>query len=194
MAVPESSKSGKDQQLQIRLKTIHSEYAVPDSPLSIPVSVDTDSLNNLIKSLLGNDDVPTFDFIIADDLLRSTFDVFLQGRDDISREVVIDVLYIEQQSPPKPKKNVNHEDWVAGVSALGNFIVSGCYDNTVTIWSNSEKEAGQKLLTVPGHVGPVRAVTWISLDEDFGTFASASHDQVKPLMKSCESVYFKLKL
>jgi hypothetical protein len=83
--------------------------------------------------------VPTFDFIVADDLLRTTFDIFLSNRDDISREIVIDVLYIEQQSPPKPKKNVNHEDWVAGVSALDDLIVSGCYDNTVTIWCQRYK-------------------------------------------------------
>jgi hypothetical protein len=44
------------------------------------------------------------------------------------------VLYVEQQSPPKPKKNVNHEDWVAGVAAMDNIIISGCYDNTVTLW------------------------------------------------------------
>ncbi len=83
--------------------------------------------------------MPTFDFIVADDLLRTTFDIFLSNRDDISREIVIDVLYIEQQSPPKPKKNVNHEDWVAGVSALDDLIVSGCYDNTVTIWCRRYK-------------------------------------------------------
>ena len=176
-----ASSSAKDQQIQIGLKTIHSEFAVPDNPVSIPVSADPEALNNLVKSLLGSDDdadVPTFDFIVADDLLRTTFDAFLTTRDDISREIVIDVLYIEQQSPPKPKKNVNHEDWVAGVSALDDLVISGCYDNTVTIWSNTDSESGKKLLTIPSHVGPVRAVAWISLDEDFGTFASASHDQV----------------
>jgi hypothetical protein len=43
--------------------------------------------------------------------------------------------------------------------------------------SNADAETGKKLLTVPSHAGPVRAVAWIGLDDDFGTFASASHDQ-----------------
>jgi hypothetical protein len=51
-STPKATSSGKDQQIQIRLKTIHNEFAVPDSPLSIPVSADADSLNNLVKSLL----------------------------------------------------------------------------------------------------------------------------------------------
>ena len=182
------AKSGKsdkaEQHVQIRLKTIHSEYAVPDTTLSVPVSVESDALNNLVRSLLGRDEdeVPTFDFIIADDLLRTDLDVFLTSHDEISREIVLEILYVEQQSPPKPKKNVSHEDWVAGVSAMGNYIVSACYDNTVNLWLNSGKSegenAGTKLLTIPSHMGPVRSVAWISLDEDFGTFASTSHDQV----------------
>jgi len=173
--------SDKDKQVQIRLKTVHSEYAVPDTTLSVPVSVESEALNNLVKSLLrkDEDEIPTFDFIIADDLLRTSLDVFLNNHDEISREIVLEILYVEQQSPPKPKKNVSHEDWVAGVSVLDSYIVSACYDNTVSIWMNSEKESGSKLLTIPSHVGPVRAVSWISLDEDFGTFASTSHDQVR---------------
>jgi hypothetical protein len=74
-AVASSSKagnSGKTQQVQIRLKTIHTDFAVPDAPLSVPVSVDAAGLNNLIRSLLQRDDddgLPTFDFIVADDLV-----------------------------------------------------------------------------------------------------------------------------
>ena len=174
-------KSEKDKQVQIRLKTVHSEYAVPDTTLSVPVSVESDALNNLVKSLLqkDEDEIPTFDFIIADDLLRTSLDVFLNNHDEISREIVLEILYVEQQSPPKPKKNVSHDDWVSGVSVIDNYIVSACYDNTVSIWVNSDKESGTKLLTVPSHVGPVRAVAWISLDEDYGTFASTSHDQAR---------------
>ena len=186
-----TGKSDKEQQIQIRLKTVHSEYAVPDTTLSVPVSVESEALNNLVRSLLQKDDdeVPTFDFIIADDLLRTDLDVFLTSHDEISREIVLEILYVEQQSPPKPKKNVSHEDWVAGVSAMGNYIVSACYDNTVSLWLNpvksAEVESGTKLLTIPSHQGPVRSVAWISLDEEYGTFASTSHDQVSFDLKCC---------
>lgn len=59
-------------QVPIRLKTIHSEYSVPDNTLSVPLTVDPEGLNNLVKGLLRKEvDVPAFDFIIADDLLRT---------------------------------------------------------------------------------------------------------------------------
>lgn len=36
---------------------------------------------------------------------------------------------------------------------------------------------GKHLLTIPGHSAPIKAVTWISLRENIGTFATASQDQ-----------------
>ena len=76
--------------------------------------------------------------------------------------------------PPEPSKSVNHDDWVAGVACSGDYVLSACYDNTVSIWN---KVTGAKLLTSPGHAGPARAVAWVSLDQETGVFASTSHDQ-----------------
>jgi len=69
---------------------------------------------------------------------------------------------------------VNHDDWVAGVACRGDYVLSACYDNTVAVWN---KETGARLLTLPGHAGPARAVAWVSLSQDTGVFASTSHDQ-----------------
>ena len=69
---------------------------------------------------------------------------------------------------------MNHDDWVAGVACCGDYVLSACYDNTVSIWN---KVTGAKLLTSPGHAGPARAVAWVSLDQETGIFASTSHDQ-----------------
>jgi len=33
-------------------------------------------------------------------------------------------------------------------------------------------------LVIPGHTGPAKAITWIDLEDSYGTFASTSHDQV----------------
>lgn len=52
-------------------------------------------------------------------------------------------------------------------------ILSGCYDNSINIWTTK----GTHVLTVSGHVGPVKAVSWISMDEHMGTFVSTSQDQ-----------------
>ena len=73
---------------------------------------------------------------------------------------------------------------------MGNYVISACYDNTVSIW---ELETGAKKLTIPGHCGPARAVTWINLADSnsqsssnpclTGTFASTSHDQTVMLYR-----------
>lgn len=36
---------------------------------------------------------------------------------------------------------------------------------------------GKHLLTIPGHTAPIKAVTWIAVNDKIGTFASASQDQ-----------------
>ena len=73
---------------------------------------------------------------------------------------------------------------------MGNYVISACYDNTISIW---ELESGTKKLTIPGHCGPARAVTWIDLIDSsanissstsmVGTFASTSHDQTVMLYR-----------
>ena len=29
----------------------------------------------------------------------------------------------------------NHDDWVSSVAVLGDLVLTGCYDNPVTIWT-----------------------------------------------------------
>jgi len=182
----------KGSQVQIKFRTPNEKYAVPDTTLSVPSNVESDGLNKLVKKLLLESSASEqnevekvqFDFILLDELVRGSLSDVLATREDVSFETVFEVLYIEKQRPPEPKKNVNHDDWVAGVSAMGNFVISACYDNTVSIW---ELETGAKKLTIPGHCGPARAVTWINLADSnsqpssnpclTGTFASTSHDQ-----------------
>lgn len=38
-------------------------------------------------------------------------------------------------------------------------ILSGCYDNSLHIWSGEKKH--KHLLTVAGHSGPIRGVSWV---------------------------------
>lgn len=45
-------------------------------------------------------------------------------------------------------------------------ILTGCYDNTVHIWTSK----GKHKLTIPGHSAPIKSVKWISLDPETGTF------------------------
>ena len=75
-------------------------------------------------------------------------------------------------------------------TADGKYVITACYDNTVSIW---DIETGAKKLTIPGHCGPARAVAWInptsfssessSSQSQVGTFASTSHDQTVMLYR-----------
>ena len=130
----EYPKTKASQQIQVKFKTVQEQYSVPDTTLSVPGNVECEGLNNLIKKLLqeaavlNSEDAQEenvieklqFDFILLDELVRGSLNDVLATREDVSAETVFEILYIEKQRPPEPKKNVNHDDWVAGVA--GNLI------------------------------------------------------------------------
>ena len=163
-------------QIQIRLKTLESNYAVPDTTLSVPSQIGPLKLNKLVKSLLNHvENVPEFEFFIADDLLRSSLHEFIENREDINNEQVLDILYLEQKAAPEPQNQVNHQDWVAAVDVSHGLIVSGCYDNSVSLW---QAENCAKLLQISTHASPVRGVAFIHVDSDKNaSFVTVSHDQ-----------------
>ncbi|XP_055839380.1 ribosome biogenesis protein WDR12 homolog [Episyrphus balteatus] len=168
-------------EIQIRLVTKQSQYAVPDVPYTIDATVSTSDLNNLINTLLfGQSDVKTinFDFLI--------FNQFLQGslvdhakNNNGSFENVIEIEYIEKYPAPEPQDCLLHDDWVSAVKTQGNWILTGCYDNTINIWSTK----GTHVLTIPGHSMPVKALSWVSLNERNAHFISVSQDQTAVLWK-----------
>jgi ribosome biogenesis protein YTM1 len=173
--MPEKEKVEKvDQEIQIRLKTELTEYSVEDTPFSVPLSVDPKGLNSLVKSLLPSvTEVPEFDWLCLNDLVRGKLSDHLAHRDDVSTESVLVIEYVEKCSTPKPDNVANHDDWVSSCRLNGDLVLTGCYDNTVNIWSVQ----GEKKLVIPGHEGPVKAVDWIECTDRGGIFVSASHDQ-----------------
>eukprot|EP00088_Acartia_fossae_P061745 TRINITY_DN7427_c0_g1_i1.p1 TRINITY_DN7427_c0_g1~~TRINITY_DN7427_c0_g1_i1.p1 ORF type:complete len:440 (-),score=81.86 TRINITY_DN7427_c0_g1_i1:83-1402(-) len=173
------STSGKeekgDKEIQIRLKTELTEYSVEDTPFSVPFSIDPKGLNSLVKNLLASscDSVPEFDWICYNDLVRGKLSEHLASREDVSTESVLVLEYVEKCSAPAPDTVANHDDWVSSCRLNGDLVLTGCYDNTVNIWSTQ----GEKKLVIPGHEGPVKAVDWIECTDRGGIFVSASHDQ-----------------
>ena len=138
------SEKNKGSQVQIKFRTPTEKYAVPDTTLSVPSNVESDGLNKLVKKLLLESSASEqneiekvqFDFILLDELVRGNLSDVLATREDVSFETVFEVLYIEKQRPPEPKKNVNHDDWVAGVSGKMNVL----YKYTQTIQLHKVKE------------------------------------------------------
>lgn len=94
---------------------------------------------------------------------------------EVSFEDIIEIEYVERFPAPEPQDCLLHDDWVSAIQAYDDWILTGCYDNSVNIWNMK----GEHKLTLTGHNAPVKGVAWISLNEEVGTgvFASGSKDQ-----------------
>ncbi|XP_023012701.2 ribosome biogenesis protein WDR12 homolog [Leptinotarsa decemlineata] len=163
-------------QLQIRLLTKQNKYAVPDVPLSVPETIDSKSLNDLVNQLLrdSNPDFlkpKDFDFLVTKELLRVPLVEHLQER-NISTEVIVEVEYIERTPAPEPEDSLLHDDWVSGVATANKWIITGCYDYSVNVWTTH----GKIVTTSKDHKNVVKAVAWIDKTEPSKGFVSVSHD------------------
>ncbi|GAB1861397.1 Ribosome biogenesis protein WDR12 homolog [Camponotus japonicus] len=163
-------------QIQIRFVTKQERYAVPNYPLSVHSSIVASELNSIINELLkeSNDiqDEVEFDFLVYSQFLRTPLAEHIADR-GIFTEEVIDVEHIEKHPLPEPKDCLIHDDWVSAVAVCGKWILTGTYDNKLHIWTSK----GKHRLVIPGHASPVKAVAWISLENDKASFVSASIDQ-----------------
>lgn len=143
----------------------------------------TVELNTLVNTLLQEsgavDDKPVeFEFLVLGEFLRLRLGAHLRER-SISFEDVIQIEYVERFPVPEPQDCLLHDDWVSAVQTYDKWILTGCYDNTVNIWTVD----GKHLLTIPGHLAPIKAVTWVSVENKIGTFATASQDQTVMIWK-----------
>lgn len=163
-------------QLQVHFVTKQEQYAVPDMPYSIAANITTDELNTLVNTLIDEDasaeKATEFDFLVLGEFLKQKLGDHLKER-AVSFEDVVRIEYVERFPAPEPQDCLLHDDWVSAVKANDKWILTGCYDNTVNLWTTK----GKHVLTIPGHTAPIKAVAWVSLNEQTGVFASASQDQ-----------------
>ncbi|XP_035206556.1 ribosome biogenesis protein WDR12 homolog [Stegodyphus dumicola] len=168
-------------ELQIRLVTKQPEYAIPDSVFSVPGSVSVKELNTLVNSVLKGTEPQNyrdeeFDFLLLGELLRLPILEHLVVK-NCSTEEVLEIEYFVKYPSPSPENSLIHDDWVSSVNTMGKWILSGCYDNTVHIWTVE----GDHKLTIPGHSAPVKSVAWLKNGESVSSFVSASHDETAML-------------
>ncbi|XP_060081166.1 ribosome biogenesis protein WDR12 homolog [Ylistrum balloti] len=165
--------------VQVRFFT-KSAYSVPSTPFAVPADVGTKELSALINSILQDGSEETahvdFDFLINGEFLRITLSKHLEAK-DLSTEETLMVEYMQRHPSPKPEDTMLHNDWVSCVRGSNSGILSGCYDNTIHIWTKTGNEMTLRM-TFPGHTSPVKAVEWINTDDTpISTFISGSHDQ-----------------
>ncbi|GBP65408.1 Ribosome biogenesis protein WDR12 homolog [Eumeta japonica] len=166
-----------ESQVQVKFVTKQEKYAVPDNPFTVQSNVLVADLNNVLNALL-KDVHPVlgkpveFDFLLCGELLCSSLNEHIQEK-GISTEDTIELEYFERFPAPSPQDCLMHDDWVSTVQANSNWILTGCYDNSIHIWTAK----GKHTLAIPGHTSPVKAVSWVSLDRNQAVFVSGSHDQ-----------------
>lgn len=168
-------------------------YSIPDKVFQLPGNATNGHLNQVVKSYLPQDIVNeiTFDFLILGDLFRFTLDEHLEEISATtgsvhSAEKVIEIVYFIRKSPPQPEDSLLHDDWVSSIDVCDQYILSGCYDGSLSIWSIN----GKHLVSIPGHEAPVKAAKWIDLSripdvtsfpcritDKSVAFLSTSHDE-----------------
>lgn len=164
-------------QIQIKFTTKQQIYTVPDIPLFVPTNVDASSLNKLLNKLLEEEacdeytKLIEFDFIVLGELLRISLSELIESK-GISTEATLEVEYIKRAPQPQPQDALIHNDWVAGVQVANNYILTGCYDNSVHIWNTK----GKHLQSLSQHSNCVRSVSWLDRGDPSKGFVTVSHD------------------
>lgn len=165
-------------QLQVRFITKQMQYAIPDTPYAINSEVLSSDLNTLVKALIQEANTSlsiksiNFDFLLDGEILSTQLSEHIQEH-GISTEDTIEVEYLERFPAPQPQDCLMHDDWVAAVHSHRNWLITGCYDNSIHLWSTK----GKHTLAIPGHTSPVKAVEWVSVQDNKAVFVSGSHDQ-----------------
>ncbi|XP_065174470.1 ribosome biogenesis protein wdr12-like [Sycon ciliatum] len=146
--------------LQITLSSKDDRYSVGDSPFSIPSKVTCSELNTLVNELIsaGNEDHSPieFDFLLVDELLRSSLEESLTER-GLSSEATLDIVYFPKHPAPESEGQIVLNDWISSVDCFGSYILSGSYNNQAYIWNRG---SGQCLGSVE-HLSSVKSVAWI---------------------------------
>ncbi|KAB0797689.1 hypothetical protein PPYR_08682 [Photinus pyralis] len=162
-------------QLEICFVTKQDIYAVPGVPFSVPQNINIVHLNKLLNELLGDYTgqlkAIKFDFLVNGQILRLPLIDHLREF-NISTETTIDVEYIERTEAPEPENALIHDDWIGGVQAADKWILTGCYDYSVNIWTvHGKHEAISQ-----EHTNLVKAVSWLKQSDPEGGFVTVSHD------------------
>jgi len=201
----DTSVLGSGRRFDVKFTTRDERYSIPDTPFQLAGGSKTEHFNQVVNSILfessqdpqDRSDVE-FDFLVDGQILRLSLEEHLEevaaSKGDVvnaEREIVID--YFVRQSAPQPQDSLLHDDWISSVASNETgYLLSGCYDGTVHIWTIRE---GKHILAIPAHQNPVKAVAWMdtsSLNEP-GTedmiesgdliFTSGSHDETLKIWK-----------
>lgn len=177
-----------DGQCQVRFVTKDQQYSISSKIFVINRHLTVDALNKIVNSEIRStnsehDDVD-FNFLTNGYLIKSRFDEHLDLlQQESGDEKIIEVEYLIRNEPPEPSKSLNYLDWVGCIHSNDDYILSGCYDGSINIFSI---EKGKHLLSIDAHSAAIKGIRIFErsfLDQHFTTkstelyFISASIDE-----------------
>jgi ribosome biogenesis protein YTM1 len=139
-------------QILCSFKSRSPEYAVPETPILVPTSLKRFGLSEIINTLLGAEKIP-FDFLIQNQILKTSLESYLISS-NLSREVTLEIEYIQSILPPKLHSVIKQDDWISCISSNNDLYVYGSYDGQARIIDSK----GSLLYTLKGHSRPIKSV------------------------------------
>ncbi|PLW32824.1 hypothetical protein PCANC_18826 [Puccinia coronata f. sp. avenae] len=143
----------------VRLTTKSIQYSIPNAKYLVPSDWKRFQLSQLINKVLQLTQPVPFDFVVNDQLLRTSVKNFIDSH-GLSTESVLEIEYLESVLPPKFVQSLEHDDWISdlSISKQGTFLTAS-YDSNLRLFSASDST--KPVLTISGHEQPVLSVSWI---------------------------------
>lgn len=149
-----------DGQLQVRFVTKDQQYSISSNVFAIDRNLTVDGLNKIVNSVIRStndqhEDVE-FNFLTNGYLIKKKFNEHLELiQSESGEEKIVEVEYLIRNEPPEPFKSLNYLDWVGSIHANDRYILSGCYDGSVNIFSI---EKNKHILSIDAHQNAIKCV------------------------------------
>lgn len=188
-------KNHQDGQVQIRFVTKESDYAIRSNVFDIDRNSTVAELNKIVNSVIRStnnehqNDID-FNFLTNGYLIKKKFNEHLELiQQETSEEKIIEVEYLIKNEPPEPFKSLNYLDWVGCIHSNEQYILSGCYDGSINIFSI---EKNKHILSIDAHSAAIKSIRIfnnLNLNQHFATkknelyFVSTSIDETCKIWK-----------
>jgi ribosome biogenesis protein YTM1 len=165
--------SGEDEKIEVKFITKLDQLRVTEKPFRVPISLGRAGLSGVINHLLSLDPPKPFDFLIGNELLRTSLAKFV-GEKQITTETGLVIEYIELAAAPNPEIQTKQDDWVSAVcGSFDGVYLSGSYDKIVRIFDS--KTSTLKASCV-GHTDSITAISPILDQTSSLNFVTSSKD------------------
>ena len=156
-----------DSQIQVKFVTKDQFYSIRSNVFNLNRNSTVDELNkivnNVIRSTNANHDQDVeFNYLTNGYLIKSRFNehldlIFQDGAG--GEEKIIEIEYLIRNEPPEPFKSLNYLDWIGTIHSNDQFIISGCYDGSINIFSI---EQNKHLLSIDAHPAAIKSIKIIN--------------------------------